>query len=406
MRLLYLIPESWPTHRADVRVLFGKYLPRLGVTTELVTDYASEKSQSEDVWLGGRSSLHRAPAARAAHHLAKAWHFARSLLCFSRSRTDAVQVRDMPVVALLALAISRLKRCQFYYWMSFPQSEGQIERARARGRSAGIRFWFPLIQGHVGKYLLYHIVLRRADHVFVQSDWMASDLLSHGVDETKITPVPMGVDLESVDTWRMPPLDDIRMAGRRVVAYLGTLDAARHVEMLFEMLEIARRRAPSLMLLLIGDTEDVDQRTWLEGEARRYGVADAVMWTGWVPMATAWQHVRRAEIGLSPVPRSPLFDCASPTKPLEYMALGVPVVASDNPDQMNLIQESDAGRCVPFDATAFAGAVVEILSDRELWCEMSKRGPKYVARKRGYDAIARRLAGVYETLLRQDDRGA
>jgi len=38
MRLIYFTAEQWPTFRADLVALFGKYLPRRGVTCDLVTE--------------------------------------------------------------------------------------------------------------------------------------------------------------------------------------------------------------------------------------------------------------------------------------------------------------------------------------------------------------------------------
>ena len=101
----------------------------------------------------------------------------------------------MSVSAVIGLLVARFKGIKFYYWLSYPQSEGQIDRARARGLAGGMRFWFPLIQGHLGRWLLYKVVLPNADHVFVQSRQMQHDLAQHGIAMNRMTPIPMGVDL-------------------------------------------------------------------------------------------------------------------------------------------------------------------------------------------------------------------
>ena len=56
-------------------------------------------------------------------------------------------------------------------------------------------------------------------------------------------------------------------------------------------------------------------------QAKAAGVADHVLWTGWLPMGEGWRYVRAAEVGLSPFPRGFLLDSASPTKVPEYLAL-------------------------------------------------------------------------------------
>ncbi len=146
MRLLYLLPDPWPTFRPDVVVLFGKYLPREGVSTDIVT----HRGEGEEAWLGGCVQLYRLPKWRPAFHLCKLWHNVSSLIRLDRSQFDAVQVRGMSVHALAALIAARCKRLPFIYWMSFPVSEDQVARARAMGWRGGVKFWFLHVQGRIG----------------------------------------------------------------------------------------------------------------------------------------------------------------------------------------------------------------------------------------------------------------
>lgn len=395
LHLLYVSHESWPTFRPDVAVLFGKYLPRLGITSDLVTESDVSADSKPRSWGGGQALLCRAPASRAGQYLAKTWHNLRMLIHFDRRKYDAIQVRDMPVAALVGLFAARCKGVPFFYWMSFPQSEGQIDRARARGPKAGMRYWFPLLQGTIGKWLLYRVVLPRADHVFVQSRQMLEDVARQGIARERMTPVPMGVDLETAQPERITPSDDPRLDGKRVLVYLGALDQARKIETLFEMLAIVRRQVPDILLVLAGDTQDGPHREWLRQEAQRLEVTDSLLWTGWLPTEKAWRYVRAAEVGLSPIPRGFLLDCGSPTKAIEYMALGLPVVGNDNPDQALVVTEGGAGICVELAPQAFAGAVIELLGNAERRRQMAQSGQDYVRHARSYDRLAADVACAY-----------
>ncbi len=402
VRLLFLSHESWPTFRPDVAVLFGKYLPRLGVTSDLVTERTAGKGDDKaSRWGGGEELLYPVPPGRAGRHLAKFWHNLCTLLRPGQHSYDAIQVRDMPVVALAGVLVARARGLPFIYWMSFPQSEGQIARARGRGPRAGLAYWFPLMQGMVGKWLLYSIVLPRADHVFVQTKKMREDVAARGIPLERMTAVPMGVDLEAAQPQSILPADDPRLAGRRVLVYLGALDRARSIETLFSMLAIVRKRLPEALLVLAGDTEDAAHRAWLRRQAEDLGVADAIIWTGWLPTSQAWRYVRAAEIGLSPIPRGFLLDCGSPTKAVEYMALGLPVLGNDNPDQAQAVSEGQAGICVPLEPQAFADAALAMLADQALRQRMGDAGQRYVARMRSYERLAALVASSYVTLLRR-----
>ena len=87
----------------------------------------------------------------------------------------------------------------------------------------------------------------------------------------------------------------------------------------------------------------------------------------------------------------------------EYLCLGVPVLCNDNPDQCTLLEATGAGRCVPYEAQAFADAAAEILGmsagDRQA---LAQAGAAYVMAHRDYAVIAAEVARVYRRLL---DRG-
>ena len=401
VHLLFFTAEQWPTFRPDVIALFGKYLPRHGVTSDLVTERdINSIGKPETSWGGGNTLLCNVPRNRAGQYLVKLWHNLRVLINMDPKKYDAIQVRDMTLTALAGLVVARLKGVQFFYWLSYPQSEGQIARAKSRGFKGGMRFWFPLVQGTFGKWLLYRVVLPRADHVFVQSRQMQLDIARHGIPMAKMTPVPMGVDTETASPESIQKSDDPRLAGKRMVVYLGTMDRIRQIEILFQMLALVRQCIQNILLVLAGDTDDASHLEWLTQEASRLGVAEHVLWTGWLPASQAWGYVRVAEIGLSPIPRGYLLDMGSPTKAVEYMALGLPVVANDNPDQARVIEESGAGVCVAFRGDAFADAVIDLLNAPETMRQMGTKGREYVARNRNYDSIARTVAGVYLNLGR------
>jgi glycosyltransferase involved in cell wall biosynthesis len=129
------------------------------------------------------------------------------------------------------------------------------------------------------------------------------------------------------------------------------------------------------------------------------GLGQHVLLTGWLPQRAALGYAVRAEAGLSPIPRGPLFDVSSPTKLVEYLALGIPSVANDIPDQQLVIAQSGAGLCVPMEARAFAAAVLQILNNPEQARQFAQRGPGYVKTHRTYDILGRNVALTYKKIL-------
>jgi glycosyltransferase involved in cell wall biosynthesis len=95
-----------------------------------------------------------------------------------------------------------------------------------------------------------------------------------------------------------------------------------------------------------------------------------------------------------------LLDVSSPTKVPEYLALGVPVVCNDNPDQAEVIAATGCGLCVPFTAQDFADAALALLGqgDEQL-AKMQRAATAYLGQHRDYAHIAGALAARYAQLL-------
>jgi glycosyltransferase involved in cell wall biosynthesis len=254
-------------------------------------------------------------------------------------------------------------------------------------------------RGKLGYRLLYGHIAHRADHLFVQSDRMLEILVSRGVARERITAVPMGVDMARVRTATLTSPSDHRLLGRRPLVYIGALDRVRRIDFLLQVLARVSLDIPRVALMLAGDASEPGDIDWLKHEARRLGVADAVIWLGWLPTEEAWRYVKCAEIGLSPIPPGPLYDVSSPTKALEYMALGVPVVGNRIPDQEKVLAESGAGLVVDYDVGAFAEATTQLLLEPAKARAIGMRGPDYIARERDYAVLAERVASVYRSLL-------
>jgi glycosyltransferase involved in cell wall biosynthesis len=396
MRILNLILGGHPTSRPDISALFGRYLPRLGIRTDLIAQAAGDRVELVSEWEGGLALLCRRTGRRTQDQLLAFIHDIKVLWRVRPDAYDAIQVRDKVFAAAFAVWVARRRRLPVFYWMSFPMSLVYITVAREGGLAIGAARWaFLMIKGHVGRALLYRYVLPRCTHVFVQSDRMLDDVAALGIPRDRMTPVPMGVDLERPLPTRAEALCHERLHGRRVVAYLGSFEQFRRLDFLLEVMQQVVSTLPDAMLLMIGDGTQPEDRERLEHKAHSLGIADRVVWTGRVSSADAWRWMANADVAVSIVPRGVLYDCASPTKLVEYLALGIPVVANDQPDQERVLAESGAGICRAMDHAAIVSAIEQILSDPDLADRMRAAGPPYVAAERGYDRIAARVAEVY-----------
>ena len=81
------------------------------------------------------------------------------------------------------------------------------------------------------------------------------------------------------------------------------------------------------------------------------------------------------------------------------MALGLPVVANDHPEQRLVLEQSRAGECVAYDEQAFADAILRIINDPAAAAAMGARGRAYVEQHRNYGSIAAMVAQKYRDVI-------
>ena len=158
-------------------------------------------------------------------------------------------------------------------------------------------------------------------------------------------------------------------------------------------------KAFDAVLVLVGEAKPLDRRR-IERAAEKNGVVDRLLFTGQLPLAQALGYVRRADACLAPFPLwPPTYLSATPTKLVEYLAMGRPVVASDHPDQRRVIEGNGAGVIVPANAEAFAEAIAAFLADPPRADAMGARGPAWVGRPiatmRSSAGRSRRFTTVY-----------
>ena len=157
-----------------------------------------------------------------------------------------------------------------------------------------------------------------------------------------------------------PPTD------RRVV-YVGRLSRSRGVD---ELLAVGERLAGDVVVELVGDA-DPDVRPALAAAHER----GTVRWHGFLPNDEALQLLHGAAFGLSLLHDEPNFRHSMPTKVLEYLAHGVPVVTTPLPAPMALLQRHGLGTVVPFaDVDAVVAAVLEGLADPEGLASRARAG--------------------------------
>ncbi|MGZ8270519.1 MAG: glycosyltransferase family 4 protein [Methylophilus sp.] len=397
-KFYYSIVDSYPAFRVDVIDLF-RSLSQLG-NIEVEWFMTSGKPTSKTQVLMGAEKVHlpiklagRLPIIKVINKVFY-WVFdIFGLLNGAFKNISLFQTRDKYFASLFALLIARLKGVKYTYWCSYPFPEQDLEHAR---NAAGFKRLVYTITGYWGFFVLYKIVIPLSDHAFVQSEQMRSDMTKYGIKPEKMTPVPMGVPnrIFDIDTSRI-------LIKPKQFAYVGTLAAIRRMHVLVEAFAEVVKHYPDARLMIVGDGIVPTDRLGLEQQADQLGLSHAVTFTGFVSIDMAWEIAATSQCCISPFFPTKVLASTSPTKLVEYMALGRPVVCNDHPEQKQIIEASGAGLCVPWGVQAFADAMIWMLENPDQAEQMAKKGPDWVRKNRTYSVIAENVWQVYQGILKQ-----
>jgi glycosyltransferase involved in cell wall biosynthesis len=187
----------------------------------------------------------------------------------------------------------------------------------------------------------------------------------------------------------VPPPDQPR------VVYVGSVTRARGAVELVDVAGlIARKTGGALRMTVVGpaapDVED------LLRSAADDGVLD---WPGFLPSEQALALVAGSIAGLSLLHDEPNYRVSMPTKVMEYMALGVPVVTTPLPLATELVEDAECGVVVPFgDARAAADAVLDLWADPHRRRAMGAAGHRVARDRFDWEAHAQPFVAKLEAV--------
>jgi glycosyltransferase involved in cell wall biosynthesis len=234
-------------------------------------------------------------------------------------------------------------------------------------------------------------LVRRPDRIVTSSSHGAALLRDQGVDASRIVALPDGVD---VGVFRpcLPNAALRRQLGlehRRVVVFLGVLTEYQGVDLLLDAVPAVVRRCPGTHFLVMGYPNEGHYRQ----QARARGIEQSVTFSGRVPYEEAPRWLNLGDVAVSP--KRSLTEANG--KLLNYMACGLPVVATDTPVNRELL--GDAGVYVMVgDAAGLAERLVDMLSKpedaRALGAALRLRAERVFA----WPVLIQRLEALYRSI--------
>ena len=188
---------------------------------------------------------------------------------------------------------------------------------------------------------------------------MKDILVGEGVRADKVRVMPNGID---ADVFR-PDIsgDPVRsrhgLAGKRIVGFVGWFRPWHGLEMLIDLVADPMLAATPIHLMLVGDGPAAADLKRLAAER---GVESRVTFAGAIGREEIPAHIAAMDVAVQP--SAPRYAC--PMKIIEYMGMGRCIVALDQPNIRELIEDGRTGYLFPAGSyEGLRGVLAAVLND-------------------------------------------
>ena len=307
-------------------------------------------------------------------------------------RPDQIHVHSPVLGALAALPIARRFRLPLLYEIRAFWEDAAVGNGTGREGSARYRL----------TRMLETRACRNADAVAVICEGLRLDLIARGIDGKKVIVSPNGVDLGLFGSPAAPDrslAQQLELEGADVVGFIGSFYDYEGLDDLIAAIPLLIERRPSARLLLVGGGP-MEQA--LKAQAEASGVGDRIHFAGRVPHQEVERYYALIDLLAYPRKAMRLTELVTPLKPLEAMAQGKLVVASDVGGHRELIEDGVTGTLFPpGDPAALARALADLFDRRDRWEERRQAARSFVERERNWADNVANYDPVYQRLKRK-----
>jgi PEP-CTERM/exosortase A-associated glycosyltransferase len=359
----------------------------------------------------------------AKHHIAKAEIEEIDGLTFYRSTPIKAWLAKLPILNQWAIVLSLEKRLNDIILQHKPdilQAHSPVLNGLAALKAAK-KHNIPLVyecrafwedaavdhgtasEGGLRYYLtkmLETYIFKQANAITTICEGLRADIMSRGIAAEKITVIANAVDIDQF-TYGVaadPALRaELGLQDKIVLGFIGSFYAYEGLVLLLEALPIVLQKQPTVRLLLVGGGP---QEALLKQKVQELGLERDVIFTGRVNHERVQDYYNQVDIFIYPRLSMRLTELVTPLKPLEAMAQGRLVVASDVGGHKELMVEGVTG-CLfkAGDKHALAHTVLSLLAAPESWDAMRKAGRSFVEQQRNWARSVSCYKNIYTRLI-------
>ena len=153
---------------------------------------------------------------------------------------------------------------------------------------------------------------------------------------------------------------------------------------------------PDIVFMFVGEGADKGR---LLDISRDKGLSN-VLFISQQPRERVPSFIRASDVCLVLLKKAPVFKTVIPTKMLEYMACGRPVILGVEGQAQQLIEEAQAGLCIePENTEALMNAIITLYKDAKLRDDLGANGRSYIIDNLSRKSTAERYIKVLESVV-------
>jgi PEP-CTERM/exosortase A-associated glycosyltransferase len=247
--------------------------------------------------------------------------------------------------------------------------------------------------------------LRHVDAVTTICEGLRGDILERGIPPQKVTVIPNAVDIGNFNVGEASDSQlakELGIEGKVRLGFIGSFYAYEGLTVLLHALPKILSGNPEIRLLLVGGGL---QEQELKALAAQLNIQDKIVFTGRVPHDQVQRYYNLIDVLVYPRLKMRLTDLVTPLKPLEAMAQGRLLAASNVGGHLELIQDGKTG--VLFEAgnpQALADKVLGLLGAPERWTALRRAARNFVETERNWRTSVAAYQSVYNGLHREKKR--
>jgi glycosyltransferase involved in cell wall biosynthesis len=181
-----------------------------------------------------------------------------------------------------------------------------------------------------------------------------------------------------------------------VLVYCGVISYHRKIDMLIQAFKKVATNNKDVKLLMVGaGVSLLDMQTL----SKQLNIEDRIIFTGNVPYAEVRNYIGMADIGISYIPINNNYNYNPPLKTFEYLACGLPTVATKTESNCKIIRDGLSGILVNDAPNDVADAISKLLADKSMQNLLSRNSRKSILKYDFNQITHNSFLPLYKVLL-------